>query len=180
MNGANNILDKEEVYVGQIADVRRVVQCFFEPKGWQTLHRGRRAHASSFGPMHAFVGVVDVEMLETDWNKMPSALQPETSFTLWCSASLMRGKVRLFSDTELCWQAPFSDLIVVVERFLPEAWKMLSTLTDANLLDRWPGPSASPDRPPNFGPPRIRQRSAGSPPNMALNPSVGRRKPPEG
>ena len=150
VDGANDILEKERVYLGQIAAVRRVVHCFFEPKGWQTLHRGRRAHASACGPVHAFAGVVDVEMLETDWKKMPSALQPDTSFTLWCSASQIRGGARFFSDTELFWQAPFSDLIAVVERFLPEAWKMLGTLTDANLLDGWPGPSTSPDRPSKF------------------------------
>jgi hypothetical protein len=153
----DHILQKEIVYRAQMADVRETVLRFIEPKGWATQSRGRRAHVSVYGPVSGLDGVIDIEMEETDWDKMPESLQPNTPFWLWCSASLDRDGLRLSCDTELFWRAPFVSLVETVDEFLPRAWDMLTNLNQANLLREWPGSAKNPDGPPDFGPPRRRR-----------------------
>lgn len=152
----NHILQKEAAYRAQMADVCRAVLHFIEPRGWATQSRGRRAHVSVHGPVGGLDGVIDIEMEETDWDRMPESLRPGTPFLLWSSAHLNRDGVRCFSDTELFWRAPFVSLVATVEMFLPRAWNMLTSLNQDDLLREWPGPSLNPEGPPDFGPPRRR------------------------
>lgn len=152
----HEIFQKEIIYRTQMADVREAVLRFIHPKGWETQNRGRRAHVSVFGPVSGMQGVIDIMMEETDWNTMPESLQPNTAFSLWCSAHLDRDGIRHFADTEIYWRAPFESLTQTVGKFLVPAWEMLSALNDSNLLLEWPGPSTNPDRPPSFGPARRR------------------------
>jgi len=161
MAGHEHIFAKEATYRTQMADARAALLSFLEPKGWEPLHRGRRAHVSACGPIGAYNGIVDVEMVETDWNRMPAVLEPSTQFTLWCSADHTRGGMRLFADTEVYWQSPFSSLLDAIHRFLPVAWHTLERLGDSNFAADWPGPSTLPDLPPSFGPSRPR-RTAGA------------------
>ncbi len=157
MCSIDDIVRKEMTYKRQMADIRQVVLSFMEPKGWSPMSRGRRAHVSLFGVTNGLHGVIDIETVLLDWDRAPDSLQRESPFTLWCSASLDREGVRLHADTELYWTAPFGDLLGTVVRFLPRAWEMLTGLSEANLVDRWPGPSVDPDPPPDFGPPRSRR-----------------------
>lgn len=158
MSTMDPILQKEIVYRAQMGDIREAVLRFMEPRGWCLMSRGRRAHVSVYGPVGALAldGVIDIMMEEVDWDKMPEALQEDTSFYLWCSAGLDRDGLRLSADTELFWRAPFALLARTVDMFLPRAWEMLTGLTEANLLQVWPGPSGDPDGPLSFGPPRRR------------------------
>ena len=150
------IVEKEQTYKNQIVAIRDTVLRFAKSKGWSPQSRGRRAHVSIYGPVNGLKGVMDIVMTEDDWDKMPKSLQPDTHFVLWCSASLNREGARLAADTELFWTVPFSSLPETVERFIADAWEMLTGLNDSNLLTEFPGRSANPDSPPDFGPPRRR------------------------
>jgi hypothetical protein len=151
-----DIVRMEERYRDQMSSVRDSVLRFVEPKGWHLFSRGRTAHVSVCGEVNHLDGVIDIQMEEDDWDKKPASLQLDTSFSLSAHASLDRDGKRRFSDTILHWRVPFSILPDTVDRFLPRAWDMLKGLTEANLLDEWPGPSEDPAGPPDFGPPQRR------------------------
>ena len=154
MTTIEDIVEKEQTYKKQMLPIREVVLRFAESKGWSPMSRGRRAHVSIYGAVNGLNGVMDIIMVEDDWDKMPSSLQPDTPFTLWCSASLDRDGVRLCADTVLFWTAPFAILHETTELFLPRAWAMLAQLGHNNLVEKWPGPYEHPDGPPDFGPPQ--------------------------
>jgi len=156
MTGSNHIFEKEQTYKKQMLAIRETVLCFAESKRWSPQSRGRRAHVSIYGPVNDLNGVMDVVMSEVDWDAMPASLQPDTPFILWCSASQDRDGTRFGADTELFWMAPFASLPSTVDRFMAEAWEMLTGLTESNLIEKFPGPSKNPDGPPDFGPPRRR------------------------
>ena len=150
------IVEKERTYKKQIVAIRDTVLSFAKAKGWSPQKRGRRPHVSIYGPVNGLKGVIDIAMAEDDWDEMPESLQPDTDFVLWCSASLNRDGIRLGADTELFWTVPFSSLHETVERFIADAWEMLSALNDSNLITEFPRRSENPDSPPDFGPPRKR------------------------
>jgi hypothetical protein len=160
MTGSSHIFEKEETYKRQMLAVREAVLCFAESKGWSPQSRGRRAHVSIYGSVNGLSGVMDIEMTEVDWNRMPTSLQPDTLFTLWSSAFLDRHGTRYVADTELFWTVPFASLPATVSRFMAEAWEMLTGLNESNLIGEFPGPSQNPDGPPDFGPPRRRGNQA--------------------
>jgi hypothetical protein len=155
----DSIFEKGETYALQMQGVRAIVCRFAGEVGWSSQSRGRRAHASIYGSINGLNGVIDVEMDETDWNKMPDALPLAFPFLLWSSASLDVGSKRMFADQEICWGSPFGDLEKHVPLFLASAWGMLNTLSTFNLREIR-GPMLKPDWPPLFGPPRMRMRSA--------------------
>jgi hypothetical protein len=152
------IVEMEQTYKNQIVAIRDTVLRYAKEKGWSPQSRGRRPHVSIYGPVNGLKGVMDIAMTENNWEKMPKSLQPDTEFVLWCSASVTRDGRRLAADTELFWTVPFSALPETVERFIAEAWEMLSGLNDGNLLKEFSGRSVDPDGPPEFGPPRKRVR----------------------
>ena len=154
MSTVEDIIARQNTYREQMRSVRETVLRFAEARGWSPMSRGRKAHVSICGPVNGLSGVVDIEMECEGWAEMPAQLQPDTPFTLWCSASLDRGGIRFFADTELYWRATFAALPETVERFLPQAWGMLTQLGAGNLRKEWPGPSMHPDGAPDFGPPR--------------------------
>lgn len=154
------IIEKEQTYKKQIASIRDTVFSFAESKDWSPQSRGRKAHISIYGPVNGLKGVIDIVMTEKDWDIMPKSLQPDTSFVLWCSASLNRDGIRFGADTELFWTVPFASLPETVERFIVDAWKMLTSLKDSNLIADLPRRSENPDSPPDFGPPRKRKKQA--------------------
>ena len=158
MANIEKILEKEQTYNKQILAIRETVLRFATSKGWSPQSRGRKAHISIYGPVNGLKGVMNIVMTEDNWNVMPESLQPDTNFVLWCSASLNRDGTRLVADTELFWTVPFSSLPETVERFIVDAWKMLISLNDSNLLTKTPGRSENPDTPPNFGQPRKRRK----------------------
>ncbi len=151
------IIEKEQIYKEQIASIRDTVLSFAETKGWSSQKRGRKAHISIYGPVNGLKGVIDIVMTEGNWDLMPESLQPDTPFVLWSSASLNSDGIRLGADTELFWTVPFSSLPETVERFIVDAWKMLTGLNDSNLIADLPRRSENPDSPPDFGSPRKRR-----------------------
>lgn len=150
----DHILDRSIVYSAQMVNVRKVALRFAEPKGWAPFSRGRRAHVSVSGPVNELVGVIDIEMEETNWDLMPDYIQPSTAFTLWSSGFVDRDGVRFSCDTYLYWRAPFATLVDAAGRFLPRAWDMLTSMTETNLIRR-SDPAKDPDDSPDFGPPRL-------------------------
>ena len=150
------ILRKSRVHNGQMEGIRRRVLAFAAEVGWGPKSRGRRASVSIYGDVRQWSGVIDIEIAEPQWERMPERLAPETEFILWCSAGVSDGEVRGSADTELYWSAPFAQLPRTVDLFLPAAWDMLLGLGEQNLLWDYPGPARDPDTPPHFGPPRWR------------------------
>jgi hypothetical protein len=153
----DSILEKEQTYKRQMTPIREIVLKFAEQKNWSPMSRGRKAHVSIHGPVNGLNGVIDIEIERLDWDDMPNSLTPDYPFTLWCSASKDLDGVRFCAETELYWQVSFIDLPTYIPRFLDSAWAMLSDIKENELVPKWPGPSANPDLPPDFGPPRRRK-----------------------
>lgn len=152
----DSILEKSENYKRQMAPILAIVLPFAKARNWDPLWRGRKAHASIYGPVSGMSGVIDIEVGIDKWEDMPNYLEPDTPFTLWSSATKDCNGIRLFADTELYWKTPFSELEIHVPLFLFQAWTMLLELKEHGFVKIWNGPSMDPDLPPDFGPPRKR------------------------
>jgi len=152
------ILQKQQKYDEQIAPIRDIVFPFGVAKGWIPIRRGRHAHASICGPVHEFHGIIDIQMELVPWEAMPLSLTDDYPFTLWASANKEVQGRKLYSQIELFWRMPFSDLERYVRRFMDRAWRMLSDLSPDDFADSWPGPSTNPDTKPHFGEPRMIKR----------------------
>lgn len=146
------ILEKEETYGIQMAQIRGVVSRFIKTHRGHPIRRGRHAHASFFIDFESHRGIVDIQMELVNWDEMPDEISDDYPF--WLGSIGTAGELQ--TEKQIYWELPFVAVSRHLNDFLVASWNFLSGLHESDFTSRLPAPSTNPDRLPNLGGPKMR------------------------